>query len=295
MPPAEAPNASAARPLHTPWAEGKRPFSIAMAPVALEDWLEVDDRREADLGVKAAVLAADAGAVRIGPDTEDAQDEVHGLIEAELDRQGLARMPVAPPPALADGTPFERAAPLVRAAMMVPDDLVLMRHGAQAWHLAAAAVAFPSAWSLDEKFGRPMNAIHEKVPGWAGPMAARVARIFDNLAVDAPVWRLNWSIQFGGGLPLPVSKHERQATRQPADPLVRVERQTLRRLRSGDLLFTIKVMVDPLAALAAHPDGADLALRLAEQLDGLDGPQLAYKGLTHVRDELSGRLRALPA
>lgn len=293
MPQVDPVDPSAPRPLHAPWAAGKRPFTIAMAPVALDDWLEVDDRRAADLTEKAAVLAAEAGAVRIAPGTEAAQQEAHDLIAAELDRQGLARMPADPPERLADGTPFAEAPPLVRAAMMVPDDLVLMRRGEEAWSLAAAAVAFPSAWSLDEKFGRPMNTIHEKVPGWAGPMAARVARIFDNLAVDAPVWRLNWSIQFGGGLAMLVDKHRRGAVREVADPMVRVERQTLRRLQTGDLLFTIKVMVDPLAAIAAHPEGAALATHLADQLDRLDGPQLAYKGLTHVRDELSSRLRAM--
>ncbi|WP_083660097.1 heme-dependent oxidative N-demethylase family protein [Acuticoccus yangtzensis] len=279
---------------HTPWADGKRPFSIAMSPIALEDWLELDPRREADLTEKAAILATDPAAVCIMPGTDEAAAEVHGLIGGDLTRQGVPLFPVAPPAALADGTPLA-ASPLAAAAMMVPDDLVIMRRGADAWHLAAGVVAFPSAWLLPEKFGQPMDAIHRSVPGWEGPMARRVARIFDNLVVDQPVWRLNWSVQFGGGLAIPADKHVRPPAERVADTLVRVERQTLRRLRTGDLLFTIKVMVDPVEAFARHPDGRHLAWSLADQIDRLDPAQLAYKGLSAVRDTLSARLRALVA
>ncbi|WP_226574473.1 heme-dependent oxidative N-demethylase family protein [Acuticoccus sediminis] len=283
------------RPRHTPWAGGKKPFSIAMSPIALEDWLENDDRRLADLAEKAGVLSRVGDAVRIRPDTAASQAEARDLIAADLVRQGLDPRPVAPPERLADGTPFAEAPPLLDAAMMLSDDLVIMRRGEEAWSLAAGVVAFPSGWHLPEKFDRPMNAIHRSVPGWAGPMAMRVARIFDNLSVDAPVWRLNWSIQFGGGLSLAGSKHDKPQATGIAAPLVRVERQTLRRLTTGDLLFTIKVMVDPVEAFAGHPDGAHLATSLADQLDGLDAAQLAYKGLTKVRDTLAARLRDLAA
>ncbi|UOM35929.1 DUF3445 domain-containing protein [Acuticoccus sp. I52.16.1] len=282
----------AVRPRHTPWASGTKPFSIAMSPIALEDWIEVDERRLADLGEKAAILAADPDAVRIRPDCARSEAEVRDLVAADLARRGLDPLPVGMPSRLAGGRPVS---PLVEAAMMVPDDLVVMRRGEAAWSLAAGVVAFPSAWELREKFDRPMDEIHRSVPGWAGPMATRVARIFDHLAVDAPVWRLNWSIQFGGGLVLAGSKHERPAARTVEAPLVRVERQTLRRLATGDLLFTIKVMVDPVDALARHPDGAHLAASLATQLAGLDPAQLEYKGLVHVRDALVARLGALAA
>ncbi len=264
-----------------------------MSPIALEDWIEVDDRRVADLTQKAAVLASEPHAVRIRPGCEASQIETRDLIAAALAQQGHDLAPVPPPLRLADGRAFADAPPLATAAMMVPDDLVLMRRGETAWSLVAGVVAFPSAWELPQKFDRPMDEIHRSVPGWAGPMAARVARIFDNLAVDAPVWRLNWSIQFGGGLALAGSKHDKPAARAIDAPLVRVERQTLRRLHSGDLLFTIKVMVDPVEAFAGHPDGAHLAASLAGQLVQLNTAQLTYKGLTEVRDDLVARLETL--
>ena len=53
----------------------------------------------------------------------------------------------------------------------------------------------PSSWSLAEKFGQSMHAIHDNVPGFNdGRMGPVVARIFDNLTADQLVGRYNWSI-----------------------------------------------------------------------------------------------------
>ncbi|WP_108660838.1 heme-dependent oxidative N-demethylase family protein [Acuticoccus kandeliae] len=274
---------AAPRPLHAPYAGRHRPFTIGMAPLAEADWIETDDRRAANLAEKAGIFAAHTDAYRAEPDMAAAEAEALALIAAHLAARGLG-----------DGraADWPDAPPLVRAAMMVQDDLVLMRRGADAWRLASAALAFPSAWSLAEKFGRPMDTIHANVPGWAGPMGARVARIFDALQPDAIVWRLNWSLQFGGGLRMDTSKHEAAPREGSLDHLlVRVERQTLRKLpASGDILFTIKVMLDPVAALAAHPEGPRLARGLADQLAGLDADELAYKGLTLARERILARL-----
>ena len=66
-----------------------------------------------------------------------------------------------------------------------------------------------------------------------------------------------------------------------------VERQTLRKLPvSRDILFTIRIHLDPLKVLAGHPDRATLAASFAAQLEALDEPQLDYKGLTSDRDRL---------
>ena len=43
-----------------------------------------------------------------------------------------------------------------------------MRRGEDGWRLAAGSLCFPSSWSLDEKFGRPLQEIHAPVPGF-GP------------------------------------------------------------------------------------------------------------------------------
>ena len=182
-----------------------------------------------------------------------------------------------------------------------------MRRASDGWRLAAASLCFPSSWTLAEKFGRPLHEIHAPVPGFgAGTRNADlIARIFDNLKPDQPVIRWNWSLQADMALYKPMSGHhrdERATARQPRFPdgaagtFIRVERQTLRRLAgSGDIVFTIRIFLDPMAVLAAQPEHRQLALSLAAQLDELDGSQLDYKGLAADRDRLVADLRGMAA
>jgi dimethylamine monooxygenase subunit A len=75
---------------------------------------------------------------------------------------------------------------------------------------------------------------------------------------------------------------------------VRVEHQTLRRLpASGDILFTIRIHLDPLAALARRPDRAELASSFADQLEALTQEQAAYKGIAADRANLAAAIRGL--
>ena len=122
---------------------------------------------------------------------------------------------------------------------------------------------------------------------------------------NQPVERMNWSLQAGPALCMPLSniarneRAEHKPSRFPeadvaANAFVRVERQTLRKLpKSGDILFTIRVYVDPIAAIAHHPNAGRLAASFAEQLEALDEQQAAYKGLTLQKAELAAKLRAL--
>ena len=276
------------RPLHTPWSGRTRPFSIAMAPLGEAHWLEVDDRRAADLTEKRAIFTREPDAFMAESGTEAAQLEVEARIAAHLSAKGLEH-----------GRAHEAAPedpPLVRAALMVQDDLVIMRCGEEGWRFAAGAVCFPSSWSMAEKFGAPLDTLHADVPGWAGTMATRVSRIFQTLRSDTPVWRLNWSLQFGGGLRMARSKHAAPPADGPMEALLlRVERQTLRKLTCGDILFTIKILIDPLAALERHPQGPRLAAALDGQLAALTPDELSYKGLTETHDTIRARLAAISA
>ncbi|MBJ3776829.1 heme-dependent oxidative N-demethylase family protein [Acuticoccus mangrovi] len=276
------------RPLHTPYAGRHRPFSIAMAPLEEDVWLEVDDHRAADLAQKAEIFASADDAFLAELDTEAAQAEALALVEEHLARRRL----LAGVPA-----PAADAPPLMRAAMLVQDDLTLMRRGEDGWRLAVSAVCFPTAWSPAEKFGRPMDAIHTNVPGWAGPMGTRVSRIFDQLKPGALVWRLNWSLQFGDAMRRSLSKHTAPRPDGPMEALmVRVERQTLRKMPgSGDILFTVKILLDPIAAIARHPEAARLAAGLSDQLAGLSDAEVAYKGLTATRASILARLSEIGA
>ena len=60
--------------------------------------------------------------------------------------------------------------------------------------------------------------------------------------------------------------------------------------RSGDILFAIKVSVDPLDSLDRHPNGRAIAQSLIAQLEVLSDEQLDYKGMTGERERVVRRL-----
>lgn len=305
----------ATEPAHTPYAGTTTPFTIGLKPLDRARWLEIDrhfgdylDEKRRLLDTRRELVFAEED------DTRDAQEEVLALVVSELSNGFPALYPDTRAwetalAAMEAAGSLSHEPPLLRASLMVQEDLVLMRRGEDGWRLAAASLCFPSSWSLAEKFGRPLQAIHRPVPGF-GPdsrNAQLIERIFDRLQVDQPVERLNWSLQTDAERYKPLSHDDRahRATARPArfdvvDPVaaafIRVERQTLRKLpASGDILFTIRIFVDPMATLAAHPDRALLAGSLAGQLAALDTAQLDYKGLTADRDRLAGALRSLAA
>ena len=135
-------------------------------------------------------------------------------------------------------------------------------------------------------------------------MATVIRRIFDNLQPGRPVLRYNWAlatddhlyhpaseVQKTGGTPVDVPRFG-----SIANAFIRVERQTLTRLPvSGDILFTIRIHVDPMAALRAHPQRTELAAGFADQLAALEPAHLVYKRLVADRDRLVADLRAMAA
>jgi len=181
----------------------------------------------------------------------------------------------------------------------VQEDLLLMRRDPEGWRLVAGSLCFPSTWVLAEKLGRDMAAIHGPVPGYAGKMAGMIARIFDSLKADQLVERLNWSIYSDDRLRYAQSKQD-PLQRFPVGvdvsgrAHVRVERQTLRRLpTSGQILFTVRVHVDPVSAFSSDARGRELARALHDQLAALSPAQLAYKGIAEARERLLGALEAI--
>ncbi|WP_322416163.1 heme-dependent oxidative N-demethylase family protein [Mesorhizobium huakuii] len=296
-----------ALPTHTPYDGSSKLFNIGLKPLDPANWIEVDGHLLPYLAEKRRLYAEIPERVFVEEGgTRDAQQEVldllgaylpqrfprtHRRTDADIEVVGAADHP-ALPSGLAD-------APLVAASLLVQEDLILMRRDDSGWRLAAGSLCFPSSWSLTEKFGKPLQQIHEPVPGF-GPgtrPAELINRMFDGLQGQA-VERFNWSIQADNALYHPLSNVERidRATNRPtrfpdgdvrAHAFIRVERQTLRKLpASRDILFTIRIHLDPLAVLERHPDRATLALSFAAQLEALDLAQLDYKGLTSDRDRL---------
>ena len=280
------------------------PFQIGIKPLPPAEWIDADAQLPAYLEEKAALFAARQDEVFAAePGTEAAQAEVLAMLVEHLP----ARFPeiyrrvgdtIEIVPAGRRVTLDAALPPLRIAAGLVQEDLVLMRRGEGGWRIAAAALCFPSAWRLADKFGRPIHEVHGPVPGFgAGTRPGElIARMFDHMRPEMPALRWNWSLFSDARLHHPESAHpDRPRFGERAGNLVfRLERQTLRKLPvSGDILFTIHIYIDPVAALEAHPEGPAIAGTLAAQIETLTPEQLAYKGLALEREAIVTRLRTI--
>jgi len=288
---------------HTPYDGSRKAFSVGLAPLNLDEWIEPDPKLAARLAERAGLIRDKRDVVlREEEDTRGIQREALELIVAHV----VARYPAhyrlegrrltVEPTGYSVDLDDESEPPLAIAGHIVTDDLLILTPSAAGYRLVAAVLCFPSAWSLAERFGQTLDGLHEKVPGYPSKLARVMNRIFDNLKVDQPVWRVNWSIYPDDALHHPESKERpRQWFDDPAnlapEAFVRVERQTLRRMpESGAMLFTIRIHVDPFGAFRRHPEGRVLAASLRGQILGLDADQLAYKALTEHRDAIAAAL-----
>lgn len=155
--------------------------------------------------------------------------------------------------------PFLLSTELEDAAAHVSDDLCIMQENeAGEWFLAAASLCAPTYWRLRDFIGRPLSKLHATVPGGDPELASRIARIFSSVRPGQIMERCNWTIQVGRERFTPSSAPLKQAALQVSfdDALerlhLRVERQTVRKLpKTGAILFTIRVCVDPLASVFA--------------------------------------------
>jgi dimethylamine monooxygenase subunit A len=325
--------------IHTPYDGSSKPFQIGLKQLDPTTWIEVDYNLAAYLTEKRRLYAEETKNVLVAEQgTEAAQNEVLDMLLMHLPQhfpeiyqhtddkihiqfphpafghllplegtvEGLA-VSLLPPLLAGEGgrRPDEgphalTQTPLARAALLIQEDLVLMRHSPQGWRLVAASLCFPSAWNLREKFGKPMQDIHQPVPGF-GPgtrNAGLIDRMFDNLRVEQPVIRWNWSLYGDARLYHPASDNKMK-NRFGDGPItgnviMRLERQTLRKLpKSGDILFTIRIHNNPLEVLETHKDGAALARSIAEQVANLTDAEIDYKGLVGERDRLLQRLESL--
>jgi hypothetical protein len=269
-----------------------RPELLAMGLSPLDDgnWVEVDTSLGRFHAHKQALAAADMAAVyRWLPGSLPAQEELaeqllHHLLEAHGDAYRrdeeavhctAAGFSVPWPPATAD--------PLWSLSLLVAEDLVIMQRGDDGYRLTAASLCSPSHWRLAEKLGRPLREIHDPIPGIHEDLSPRIDRFFDHLRPEHPVQRFNWTLQADPGL---FHDGRAGASAEAGAPLhYRVERQTLVRLpRTGAVVFTIRVFLHPLEALAERP-GALAALRAAVEAAP---PALArYKGFERLRAALA--------
>ncbi|MFT4076297.1 MAG: DUF3445 domain-containing protein [Asticcacaulis sp.] len=291
--------------MHTPYDGSHKLFTIGVKPLDPAEWIDVDDRLLSYLDEKDRLAERVPDKIFVAePGTEAAQGEVLTLLADHLpERFPDIYQRLGPQIDILSAfrrvrldTPYP---PLLVAGGLVQEDLVLMRRGQNGWRLAAAHLCFPSSWRLHEKFGKALQEIHAPVPDFGRDTrnANVIERMFDNLRPEQPVMRWNWSLHADDVLHHPHSAGQWRFGDEKIDSLYfRLERQTLRRLpESGDILFTIRIYLDPLAAMEAQPNAAELAQALISQLQAYTPAQLDYKGLTLERDRLIARLGEIAA
>jgi hypothetical protein len=257
------------RPPYRPFLAGAPRFAPGLNPVPEALWLRPDPEHEANMANRAAVLAAHAGdAARWDPQSLLAQAEAQALIEAAL---GLR-------------APQSGDAPILRAGRLLADDLVVMERREGEWRTTALLLTAPTFFSAADAFGRNLFAIHEPVPGNAPSLtsmglAARVTALFDRLPDDSVLQRFNWTLQCGDARYTPDGAVHRAlaAALGPeaaaCELHLRVERQTVRRLpKTGAILFTIRIALDPVRTLAP-----DVRAALANAWRAADEEARAYK------------------
>lgn len=269
---------------HRPY-DGSEPlFKIGLRPFDTNEWLDFDHTHDVFMAEKKRLMAEMPEQVfQAEEDTQDAQQEVFDLISEYIKNHDLHKSDV-------DCS----LSPLLQAAMLVQEDLVIMRKSEQGWRLVAGSVCFPSSWALQQKIGKPLHDVHAPVPDFnkGTRNASMIERIFDNLQIGMPVERFNWSVYSDDAL-----YHDDRSSEhmnQETDCYLRVERQTLTKLpKSGDILFTIRIYVDPFEALEARKDKASIAKGFIKLLKMMKPAELSYKGLDEGKGILIDRLQKL--
>lgn len=247
-----------------PWMAPAGQRLPGIMPLALADWLLVNDAYASQMAERARLLREQPDDVLgVLPEAKDAAQELLEFILPLLPAKGftLDGETVTRPDGVS--VTLDRTRPLWTLGHLVQEDLCILQKpdGAAEHVLTAAVLCFPSSWTLSQKLGRAMMRIHAPVAPYDDQMGARVQRMFDLIRPEQPLWRAN------------ILRYDNPALYQPrlefapkdkrADgPYFRSEKQGLVRLpRSGAVVFSIHTVVVPMTALSDDQRATLLALR----------------------------------
>lgn len=179
----------------------------------------------------------------------------------------------------------------LEAGTRIDADWVLLGGDPETHHpVMAGCVCFPSSWSLPEKLGQPIEAVHRPVPTVSEELHPSIHTFLERLQPGIGWERENWGLAADDRLDhhstLPRRHLEVSATL--ATTWLRLERQLLTRLpRSSAILFGIRISIHRLDELVRIPG---LAPRIARALRTMPGDIARYKGLGQCRETLADQL-----
>ena len=169
-----------------------------------------------------------------------------------------------------------------------PDDICILGRANERWVLVGAELCFPNRWVLREKIGLPVLDIHDPVPTYASQVGAGVDSLIDRLVDGRILERSNWGISDTGEYFEPHTPSPNPDL-DPGDLVLRIERQTLRHVEPGVVLFTIRTYMEKISDFVGR--GPEAAGRLADAIEELSPEVLAYKSITTYVDQLLPYLR----
>jgi hypothetical protein len=181
---------------------------------------------------------------------------------------------------------------LTLGELLEPDLLLLGPDANDQFQLVGGCVCFPSSWSLAEKIGRPLNVIHDPVPGLNSGIGKQIDAFLSRIAPGTAWLRHNWGLSASPEL----NQHPHRAlprlgsTVEPGEVWLRVEHQALVALpESKGILFGIRIAVHPLAEVKQD---ALAARRLIRALRTMPDEVAAYKNIAPARSAILGLLES---
>ncbi len=250
-----------------PWAGPATMRLPGTGPIAPGDWLRIDDAYAPQMALRDRLIAERREAVHaLLPDAaapaRELLDQVLEWLDGRADfRTGTDRV-IRP-----DGVtvPLDREAPLLTLGRLLPQDFCILQRESEEHVLTGAILCFPASWTLDEKIGRPLTAIHAPVAPYDEDIARRVQRLFDSVRPERPLWRVNLLRYEDPALFQPRRVADRRQSPGGAAQFIRSERQCISRLpATGAMVFAIHTVVVRRDALSAARQ-AELQHYLATQ------------------------------
>lgn len=231
------------------------PFDVSpralpgVRPLDPDAWLSVDDAFGGQMALRDDLVARHrADVLQCLPSAHDAAAE---LLQTVLDHlrhhPGLGYSVGATAVTRPDGitVAVSKDDPLATLGRLVQEDLCILQKRDTEHVLTGAILCFPASWRLEDKFDRPMTAIHDPVPDYDGPMARRVQRLFDGVQVGRPLWRFNRLWYVDPDLHQPRSADNPRPKPDGTSPAYfRCEKQSLLRLpQTRAVIFAIHTYV----------------------------------------------------
>ena len=166
-----------------------------------------------------------------------------------------------------------------------PDFLLLKADVGGAFRLLGGCVCFPSSWSLAEKIGRPLDVIHNVVPGLNAALGSQINSFLAGMKPGIAWLRANWGLSRSPELNQHPSRNlpKLDATASLSEVWLRVERQALAVLpRHRGVLFGIRIETYDLAEMRL----AGVVKGLARALRTMPEAMAQYKNLALAKERI---------